>query len=262
MVFKMTVHVADMVVSSETQSLALFMQPLSHLHNGPQWSPAWCHLQFPLQATKQPQWSNSEHPLLASGRLVQYGAHALGLSFNSQPYSLGFGMVEVLDRDCFQMKAAMSNARFVCWNNACWVGGMDSRGLRPTVNIVDLQFLLYISTVKRSRRCMCNESSVRLVGSWVMAMEVSVTSEMAHTFHAVFLPIPNIADVTSHPVNEWKKRSAWQRWGPSCWEMWWIGISVNGFPDPIQSTALTVLADDSNWWEELPHPCPLSWGRA
>ena len=118
------------------------------------------------------------------------------------------------------MKAAMSNARFVCWNNACWVGGMDSGGLRPTVNInilaslteVDLQCLLYISTVKRSTRCMCNESSVRLVGSWVMAMKVSVTSgKVAQAFFAVFLPIPNIADVTSHPLNEWKKRSAWQR---------------------------------------------------
>ena len=118
------------------------------------------------------------------------------------------------------MKAAMRNARFVCWNNAYWVGGMDSRGFRPTVNFnilaslteVDLQFLLYISTVKRSRRCMCNESSVRLVGSWVMAMKVSVISgKVARAFHAVILPISNIADVTSHPVNEWRKRSAWQR---------------------------------------------------
>ena len=49
-----------------------------------------------------------------------------------------------------QTKAAMGNAHFVCWNNACWVGGMDSRCLRPTVNInflaslteAGLQFLL------------------------------------------------------------------------------------------------------------------------
>ena len=196
------------------------MQPPSHLHNGPQRSPALRHLQFPLQASKQPQWSNSEHPLLASGRLVQYRTHALVLTFHSQPHSLGFGMLEVLNSDCFQTKAAMSNAHFVCWNNACWVCGMDSRRLQPTVKInflaslteVDLQFLLYISTVKRSRCCMCNESSVRLVGSWLMAMKVSVTSgKVAHAFHAVFLPTPNIADVKSHPVNEWKKRSAWQR---------------------------------------------------
>ena len=193
-----------------------------------QWTTAWWYLQFPLQTTKQPQWSNSEHPLLASGRLVQYGTHALVLSFHSQPHSLGFGMLEVLNRDCFQTKAAMSNAHFVCWNNACWVCGMDSRRLQPTVKInflaslteVDIQFLLYTSGVKRSRRCMCNESSMWLVGSWVMAMKVSVTSgKVAQAFHAVFLPIPNIAKVTSHPVNEWKKRSAWQRWGPSCWEM-------------------------------------------
>ena len=43
---------------------------------------------------------------------------------------------------------------------------------------------------------MCSESSLRLVGSCVMAMKVSVTSgKLAHAFQAVFLPIPNIADV-------------------------------------------------------------------
>ena len=43
----------------------------------------------------------------------------------------------------------------------------------------------------------------------MIAMKVSVISgKAAHVFHAVFFPIPNIADVTSHPVNEWKKRRA------------------------------------------------------
>ena len=58
----------------------------------------------------------------------------------------------------------------------------------------------------------CAMTSVMLVESWVMATKVSVTSgKVVHAFHAVFLSIPNIADVTSHPVNEWKKRSAWQQ---------------------------------------------------
>ena len=74
------------------------VQSPSHLHNGSQRSPARWHLQFPLQATKRPKWSNTEHTLLASGRLVHYGTHAFVLSFHSQSHSLGFGMLDALDR--------------------------------------------------------------------------------------------------------------------------------------------------------------------
>jgi hypothetical protein len=75
-----------------------------------------------------------------------------------------------------------------------------------------LHILLYISTVKRSRQLMCSGSSVRLAGSCVKAMKVSVTSgKLGYAFQAVFFPMPNIADVTSHPVYAWKKSSVWQR---------------------------------------------------
>ena len=70
------------------------------------------------------------------------------------PIHLGLECWMFLTETLIQMKAVMDNARFLCWSNACWVVGMNSRGLRPTVNIsflasfteVDLQFLLYIST--------------------------------------------------------------------------------------------------------------------
>ena len=39
--------------------------------------------------------------LLASRRLVHYGTRALVLSFHSQLHSLGFGMLDVLDRDFY-----------------------------------------------------------------------------------------------------------------------------------------------------------------
>ena len=65
-----------------------------------------------------------------------------------------------------------------------------------------LHILLYINTVKRSRRRMCSESSLRQVGSCVIAMKDSVTlGKLAHAFQAVFLPIPNIANITSQPVH-------------------------------------------------------------
>ena len=71
------------------------------------------------------------------------------------------------------------------------------------------QFLLYISTVKCSRRLIRRESSVRLAGSWVMAVNVMVASgKFTHAFHAVFLPIPIMEDTTSQPVNAWKKGRA------------------------------------------------------
>ena len=126
------------------------------------------HLQLPLKATTQPQWRISEHALLTSSRSVQYGTHTLVLAFHSQPHSLGSGIWGILERDCFQTKAAVCRARFPCWNKACWVRGIESRDLRPWVNRTflasftesALQFLLYMSTVQRSRRCICTDSAV------------------------------------------------------------------------------------------------------
>ena len=164
--------------------VALFVQPSSHLHNWLHRIPARKHLQLPLHATEQPQWSSIEHPWLASGESVQYGTHALVLLFNSQPHSLALGISGFLDRDCFHINAAVSSERFACWNNACCVGDIFSSDLRSCVNIIflasftdsDSQFLLYINTVKRSNRRMCCESIVRLVGAWVTATKVFVIS--------------------------------------------------------------------------------------
>ena len=64
---------------------------------------------------------------LADDRSVQYGTHSFVLVFHSQPHSLGFGISGVLERDCFQIKAATSRARLICWNKAFLVGGMESR---------------------------------------------------------------------------------------------------------------------------------------
>ena len=77
---------------STQPSLSLFVQPPSHLHRLLHRSPARWHLQFPLQATLQPQWRSSEHAWLTSDRSVQYGTHSFVLVFHSQPHSLGFGI--------------------------------------------------------------------------------------------------------------------------------------------------------------------------
>ena len=74
-------------------------------------------------------------------------------------------------------------ARLACWNKACWVGGIESSDFRLCVNITLIasfsnsasQFLLYISTVQPSRSRICSESSVRLLGSWIIATKVLVT---------------------------------------------------------------------------------------
>ena len=101
--------------------LSLSVQPLSHLHNVLQRSPAWWHLQLPRQATTQQQWRSSEHAWLTSTRYVQYGNHSLVLVFNSHPNSLGFGLSGILERDCFQTKA-----RFACWSWGYNVQGPES----------------------------------------------------------------------------------------------------------------------------------------
>ena len=111
---------------------SLLVHPPSHLHNGLQRSPALWHLQLPLQATTQPQCRSRAHPWLASGSSVQYGTHTFVLSFHSQPHCPGSGSTGDGVRDCFLMKAAARSACFECWNNACWVGGIDSRELRPS----------------------------------------------------------------------------------------------------------------------------------
>ena len=78
----------------------------------------------------------------------------LGCHSIPNPIYLGLECWVFWTETLIQMKAAMGNARFVCWNNACWVVEMNSRGLRPTVKInflaslteVDPQFLLCISS--------------------------------------------------------------------------------------------------------------------
>ena len=87
-------------------------------------------------------------------------------------------------------------------------------------------------------------------------MKVSVISGKAA--HAVFFPIPNNDEVTSHPVNDWKKRRASERVGPSCWEMWWMGMSLKVFLTQIQSTALTSSVHENDKWKEPQHQCLLS----
>ena len=163
--------------------LSLFVQPPSHLQSVLHRSPVRWHLQLPLQATTQPQWRSSEHAWLTSARSVQNGTHWLVLVFHSQPQSLGFGISGILESDCFQIKAAAKRARLACWNKACWVGGIESSDFRLCVNITFIasfsnsasQFLLCRSTVRRSRRRICSESSMRLVGSWINATKVLVT---------------------------------------------------------------------------------------
>lgn len=189
-------------------SLSLFVQPPSHLHKVLHRIPARWHLQFPLHATVHPQCNSKQQPRLASGSSVQYGTHALVLSCHSQPHTLGSGSSGSLVRLCFHVKAATSNARLACWNNACCVGGIESKDFRPWVKSnflaslteVDSQFLLYISTVRRSSKAICWELIVRLVGSSVRVTRVFVTPGKAfHAFHAVFLPMPNKDEVISHP---------------------------------------------------------------
>ena len=95
-------------------SLSLFVQPPSHLHRLLLRSLARWLLQFPLQATLQPQWRSSEHDWLTFDRSIQYGTHYVVLVFHSQPHSLGFGIYGVLERECFMIKAATSRAPLIC----------------------------------------------------------------------------------------------------------------------------------------------------
>ena len=89
----------------------------------------------------------------------------------------------------------------------------DSSDFRPCVNMTILasftdcesQFLVYISTVQRSRRRMWCESMLRLDGfrACEMATRVSMISENAHhAFHDVFLPIRNTANTMVQPEEE------------------------------------------------------------
>ena len=107
---------------------------------------------------------------------------------NFPPHCLTIGWTflisGVLERDCFQIKAATSRACLICWNKASLVGGMESRDIKLWENMSflasftnsALQFLLYMSTVQRSRCRVWSESSVKMFRSWVMAISVSVTS--------------------------------------------------------------------------------------
>ena len=145
-------------------SLSLLVQPALHLHNGLQWSPARWHLQLPLQATTQPHWRSSEQALLTSDKSIQYGTHWLVLAFHSQPQSLGFGISRILERDCFQTNPAVWRARLACWKRAFWVGGMESRDLRPWVNISFLASLTdYYKWITWDLKCYKNTNSF---GMW------------------------------------------------------------------------------------------------
>ena len=120
----------------------------------------------------------------------------------------------------------------------------------------DLQVLLYISTVKRSRRCICHESSEARLGwrcqwpqeKWPMHSMLSFcqfqTSLMLH-----YIPWMNGRREVPCSVEV----LAVER----CDELEFLWMSSL---NQIQSTALTVLANESDGWKELPHPCPLSWG--
>jgi len=134
----------------------------------------------------------AEQALLTSDKSIQYGTHWLVLAFHSQPQSHGFGMSGILERDGFQTNPAVWRAHLACWKRAFWVGGMEeSRDLRPWVNISFLasltdwaaQFWLYISTIKRSRRLIWRESSIRLAGSGVMAVNVVVACRLLADSH-------------------------------------------------------------------------------
>ena len=130
----------------------------SVMHRGPvRW-----HLQLPLPATTQPQWRSSEHAWLTSARYIQNGTHWLVLVFHSQPQSLGFGILGILESDYFQIKAA---AKRLCVNITFIASFSNSAS----------QFLLYMSTVQRWRRRICSESSMILLGSWIIATKVLVT---------------------------------------------------------------------------------------
>ena len=51
------------------------------------------------------------------------------------PIHLGLECWMLWTETVIQMKSVMGTARSVCWSNACWVVRMNSKGLRPTVNI-------------------------------------------------------------------------------------------------------------------------------
>lgn len=110
------------------------MQPSWHLHKEVQQRQALLHMQLPLQTTVHPQCNTREHAWFTYGT-VQCVTHSLVLAFHVQPQSPGYGISCVLRKTCFQINAAQRSAHFACWGKTCWVGGMESRSLRPLVNI-------------------------------------------------------------------------------------------------------------------------------
>lgn len=121
----------------------------------------------------------------------------LVLALRSQPHSPWLGI-------CYQTKSAVNRASLACWNKAWRVSSSDlkSWGLgkhKPSslFTVCVPQLLLYICILRRSRRRIWSYSSVRIVESCMMVMEVSVTTgKAAHAFHTI--PIPDIAETTLH----------------------------------------------------------------
>ena len=80
------------------------------------------------------------------------------------------------------------------------------------------QFFKYIRTVQCSKQRIWIGFVVRRDGLFVRATKVSVISGNAiHALYAVFFTTPNMDEVTSQPVNEWKRGSVLQVQGPMPW---------------------------------------------
>ena len=118
---------------------------------------------------------------------------------------------------------------------------MLSSDLVPEVNRRNLasftpaapHHLLYISTKKRSIRCMWIDSIPNMLGFDVSATNVSVRSgKLVQTAQAVFLPHPRNWEVVSHPVRLWNRVSAMVFEGPRPAWSEWTGMSRYFFPVP------------------------------
>ena len=222
--------------------MSLLVHPPWHLPRLMQRILALRHLQFPLQATEHPHCSSTEQPWLASGRSVQKGIH-IWIS-HSTPTPI------YLDQKSLASWQVIASKKILRWGgqalhvetmHALLVGW--SRGISDFVWRVvswlhwlslncSFCYTLILWNVPGVLYGLGRDREFRGLPKTQCKCLWGVDMKVMHSMLSFFL-IPNMNEVTSHPVNAWNNRRDWQRRGPSCSHITWIGISLKCFPVPM-----------------------------
>ena len=191
-----------------------------------------------LQETTQPQW-REENMLYWRHPCPSNTASIICSQLTVVWDHRGLGQWLFPDKCCCK-QGMLEQSIFCRWNGSSDFRLCVNMTILVSFTECESQFLLYISTVQRSRRCMwwC-ESRLGLVGFRVTATRVSVNSKNA--CHDVFLPI--YKTLPTRWYNQKKRGIAWQCSGTSNCEMWWFWMSLYVFPypNPIQSSLRPIF---------------------